>query len=297
MVTVVAATILLCFGLIIQGWHEHRSAARRPTAPHSGIVQANVRPAVFRDAPRRVYPFSIIRGGAFSAEELINALESDPIAASHYQVFQRAHLRTVRSDFVKPVYVSYRKDDRILWTSHAIYLHEGETLLTDGSSYARARCGNRISLVPQEPVAQAEPLPDALDLPEETEAIPEPLLEAAVEFETRRAPVIGPEDFASPVSKPPGLSEVPEIFGPIDTVYRVVPVVDRRPVNPSVPTVVPTDFTGPYPLPPGYVPPPPFTFPPLTITEPVPEPAGFVLFGAAACAFVLVRIRRRHSRT
>jgi hypothetical protein len=55
--------------------------------------------------------------------------------------------------------------------------------LTDGDLYARARCGNRISLVPQAPVAEAEPRTDVLDTPESAEAAPEAILRAALRFD------------------------------------------------------------------------------------------------------------------
>ena len=300
MVGTVAATLLLCCGLVIRGWHKH--SARHTAEFHPPTVLAEVRPGVLRDRQRRVYPFSIIRGGAYSKEELIAALEFDPVAESHYQEFQRTQLRAVRSPFVKPVYLSYRKDNLIYWTGHPIRLHEGETLLTDGSLYARARCGNRISLVAQAPVALEEPLPSTLDLPEEIEAVPETLLKAAVEVEPKLTPMIGPEDFATPVSKPVTMFP-PEgqIFGA--TIVTVLPMVGFSPVTPPPIAVVPVEFlVGSYPTPAGFVPPPVFKFlpPPGTppdVTQPVPEPAGFVLVGVGVSAFLLVSLRRRYTRT
>jgi hypothetical protein len=219
-------------------------------------------------------------------------------------MFQLAQLTTVRSNYVRPVYVSYRKDNRIFWTSHPIHLHEGETLLTDGTLDARARCGNRISLVPQLPVAQAEPPPGVLDTPEETEVIPEPLLHATVEIGNTPVPVIGPEDFASPVTRTPVLDDVPATLIPIDNIFRVVPVVSISPIStPVLPGGVPTDFKDPYPLPPAYVPLPGFV-PPPTITfssppgasQPVPEPGEPVLLAVPVIAFILVSLRRLRGR-
>src|SRR5437764_1059357 len=64
-----------------------------------------------------------------------------------------------------------------------VWLPEGEAVLTDGDNLARARCGNRISFTPQQPVGPevdtdtpeaplhndelqiAVGLPDAFDLP------------------------------------------------------------------------------------------------------------------------------------
>lgn len=286
-----AATSLLCCGLLIQGWVKHRIASNRPVVFHPPTILAGVQPAVLRNAPRRVYPFSIIRGGAYSKEELITALESDPVADSHYQVFQRAQLRTVRSPFVKPVYLSYRKDNRIYWTSHTIALHEGETLLTDGNLYARARCGNRISLVPMAPVAEVEPSPDTLDTPEEVVPIPETLLEEAVELTPPSTPVIGPEDFASPVSKPV-VFDVPQVPTYNSNLFNVVPiVVATLGPGPAGPTInVPVEVPiGEIPTPIGFLPPP-------TFLTPVPEPVAFVPMLIAIGAFLLVSLRRRYVR-
>jgi hypothetical protein len=113
----------------------------------------------------------VIPGGAYTALELIQAQERDPVVAGHYRGFQRNRLRTVQAAVRRPVYVSYRRGESIYWTHRPVYLHDGETLLTDGVLYARARCGNRISETPQQPVdAAMEPPPEILDTP----GLPEP---------------------------------------------------------------------------------------------------------------------------
>jgi len=78
------------------------------------------------------------------------------------------------------------------------------------------------------PVLQPPPyitFPDLLDTPAEAEVIPEPLLHATLEIGNTPVPVIGPEDFASPVTKTPVPDDVPATFIPIDNIFRVVPVV------------------------------------------------------------------------
>jgi hypothetical protein len=127
-----------------------RSSAGLPAQPRRG---------------RPVYPFSVIRGGAYSAGELIHDLDADPVAARHYAVFRRSLVHTTESRFADAVYLSYRVGDAVYWTSRAVRVPRGETLLTDGTNYARARCGNRISLTPQTPVRDLEPAPLALDQP------------------------------------------------------------------------------------------------------------------------------------
>jgi hypothetical protein len=139
------------------------SVALRSFAPPSG---------------RPVYPYSVIRGGAYSAEELVRALDADPVAARHYAVFRRSRVHTTESRFSSRVYLSYRVGDVVYWTRRAVPLPHGETLLTDGENYARARCGNRISEIPQTPVSETEPAPSTLDQPKPPADVPTPKLEA-----------------------------------------------------------------------------------------------------------------------
>lgn len=129
-----------------------RVGVRRATLPHSG---------------RRVYAYAVIRGGAYSAGELAAALESDPVALIHYADFRRSQAKAVESPREQQVYVSYRKNDAVYWTSHRVRIPKGEVLLTDGTNYARARCGNRIFLTPRQPTSAQEPAPGSLDLTEQ----------------------------------------------------------------------------------------------------------------------------------
>ena len=123
-------------------------------------------------ARRPVYPYSVIRGGAYSPSELKDKLASDKVAARHYEAFDLVRVRVIKADSPRPVYVSYRKGESIYWTRRPVQLHKDEPLLTDGVFFARARCGNRVSDSPQKPVAEtaaAEPSPNILDVPERWE--------------------------------------------------------------------------------------------------------------------------------
>jgi hypothetical protein len=128
-----------------------------------------------------VYPYSVIRGGAYSASELVRALDRDPVAAQHYAVFQRARVHAAESPFSEPVFLSYRIGNAIYWTSRPVRLPHGETLLTDGKHYARARCGNRISATSQTPVNDTEPAPSTLDQAKPPADVPLPGLESWAE--------------------------------------------------------------------------------------------------------------------
>ena len=126
---------------------------------------AAARPAKLAPS-RTVYPYSIIRGGAYSAAELTDALLGDPVVARHYAGFTRSSFRVTQSAFAKPVYLSYRIGNNVYWTSQPVRLPPGETLLTDGQNYARARCGNRISQTPQTPLNATEPEPETMNTPQ-----------------------------------------------------------------------------------------------------------------------------------
>ncbi len=117
-------------------------------------------------ADRIIYRHSVIAGGAYNRTELVAALAADRVAARHYADFRLDRVRTLRISSERSVFVSYRVGGSIYWTRKPIHLVAGETLLTDGVEMARARCGNRISETPQEPVAKEEVAAAELDWPE-----------------------------------------------------------------------------------------------------------------------------------
>jgi hypothetical protein len=136
------------------------------TAPMAGLGDpAPVRAASMRTWRRPIYPYSVIRGGAYSGAELDAAWRADPVVAAHYAGFNRTQLRMTRAPVSAAAYVSYRQGNRIYWTRRKVQMAAGEALLTDGVQVARARCGNRISPTPQEPVRAGEADID-LDVPE-----------------------------------------------------------------------------------------------------------------------------------
>jgi hypothetical protein len=112
---------------------------------------------------RRVYRYSVVPGGAADRAGLERILRSDKIVAAHYAGFDVERARPVTVSAPRAVYVSYRKGDKIYWTSRKLMLQAGETLLTDGRKEMRARCANRISDVPRFPVEPHAPSPGSLD--------------------------------------------------------------------------------------------------------------------------------------
>ena len=163
MMQALAAGGLVC-AIIYMCWYLLPGFVRRVSVVTVGRSTAISH--VAKSSPGRpVYPYSVIRGGAYTAAELIDALDRDPVAARHYWAFRRSSVRTTPSPFLEPVFLSYRIGSAIYWTSRPVSLPPGETLLTDGENYARARCGNRISRTPQTPMNDTEPAPETLNTP------------------------------------------------------------------------------------------------------------------------------------
>jgi len=254
---------------------------------------------------RPIYRLSVIPGGAYSPAELMHALEADPVAAAHYAVFERQRLHTVSSPFSRPVYVSYRVGDAVYWTSHAIQLQPHETLLTDGNLFARARCGNRISLTPQQPVAQMEPLSTTLDTHESEINLPPstarllvadlapPIPWEEISAETPVQPVIQPNPFPVQAGGLPTAGGAP---WSVPTWETHNPFWPTTPTTPTVAAVTPGGSGVTVGTTPSTIPPTLTIAPPADeVSPPVPEPDTFVplLLGLV----ILGGLRLRPTRT
>ncbi len=162
-----AVLLALCVGLSTR----NHSQVRRFLHPRHAnpMLRSSTGISQEEGKARKIYPFSIVPGGVYSSEELARSRRIDPVVAKHYAGFGGSisiH-KTVRDNFM---YVSYRKKDRVYWTQTKHRIPGGEYVLTDGKNFARARCGNRLSPVPQEPIAEAgEPDANGLDKPEPPE--------------------------------------------------------------------------------------------------------------------------------
>ena len=113
---------------------------------------------------RQVYPYSVIRGGVHSPEEL-RVAEEDPVVRSHYAGFDTSKFKLVSLEQEKMAYVSYRLGDQVFWTDRKLRLKINEVLMTDGIILARARCGNQISETPRTPVSVEQPSLSIQDIP------------------------------------------------------------------------------------------------------------------------------------
>jgi hypothetical protein len=121
-----------------------------------------------------VFPYSIIPGGASTPRALKEAIAADPVVSAHYANFDVARTRVVRLAEPRVAHVSYRTGNEVFWTRRPVLLPAGETLLTDGTHYARTRCGNQLAVAPGA-VSAEEPAPQTLDTP-----VPAPQKSAAL---------------------------------------------------------------------------------------------------------------------
>jgi len=131
------------------------------------IQPAAMHPESLTKPESLVYPWSVVPGGVFSREAARQAVDRDPIVEEHYRAVRVANLRSEQLTKAKSAYVSYRKGDTIYWTRNPVLLKAGETVLTDGESMIRGRCGNMVSETPRTPVAPVhlEPPPPAMEVP------------------------------------------------------------------------------------------------------------------------------------
>lgn len=173
-------------------------------------------------------------GGAYSRNELADWATRDPVVRQHYDGFRitSASLVTAQQDLF--VYVSYRRNNEVLWTSRKLRVPKGEILWSDGEHLARARCGNRLAQTPP-PNAHHAPLePPGLDLPPFSMPLyRRGLVPSAEAPELPPPPVIGTLGDVQPVYQPSWTAAPPS--PPVD--------VAATPVWPA----------SPFPAPPGIV--------------------------------------------
>ena len=108
---------------------------------------------------RPVFKYSIVPGGVRSADEVIRAMQRDPVVAEHYARVVPASLRVETLPAPLSVHVSYRVGDQVFWTKKTLTLSKGEKVLTDGKTTLRERCGNILSVEPLAPALETEPAP------------------------------------------------------------------------------------------------------------------------------------------
>jgi hypothetical protein len=164
---ILAATSMLCLtGFLAVVTHEiwpRRAEVASDVAANLGAPAAGDAHAASAEASRPVFRHSIVPGGAYSRHEVVAAMRKDAVVAAHYQDIDVDKVHATTATAARAVYVSYRIGDRVYWTKNRVRLAAGETLLTDGETEIRARCGNLLSDDAQQPVAAEEPPVALLD--------------------------------------------------------------------------------------------------------------------------------------
>ena len=176
---------------------------------------------------RKIYPLSVIHGGAYSAEELNRARQLDSVVGAHYANFGRNPVvQQIPANLL--MYVSYRKSDKVYWTRTKRHIPRGESVLSDGKNLARARCGNRLSFTPQQPVGPEK------ELSEEAFNAPE-VPKVSIPFNAPMPPVTE-ADLYVPASPP-----LTDLFSPAPP-----PFAASQPVTPTWPggAYAPTGMPG-----------------------------------------------------
>ena len=125
---------------------------------------------VVEQVTRKVYPYSIVPGGAENLDDAKRAM-NDPAVKANFAGFDFPKLRQVKLAKNLSGYVSYRWDERIYWTSKMLTLRVDETVFTDGVRLVRGRCMNPYSPVAMLPVGPNEPTEQVLDTPVEIPVI------------------------------------------------------------------------------------------------------------------------------
>ena len=212
----------------------------------------------------RIYPYSVVDGGVHSVQELRNAIWRDPVVAKHYSNFKLDRAKVVEACAGGDFHVSYRIGEEIFWTKKRLKVAKGETLITDGTNFARTRCANLLSEAPQVKTSSDEPPPEVFDTP--TLPSPEPV--------PSPSPVVvggGPSDPGDPTSQSLDAPAWPSS----NPTPSITPVASGG--DPPATTLPPSDPT-------------PFLSPPIPGREsrnpsdpapvPVPEPTTLLLLGS-----------------
>ncbi len=143
----------------------HFGPAARQRERFTPAPRPSAQPAPAREY-RPVYPYSVVPGGVFSRQEALRAAAGDRVVAAHYTGFDLRRARAVRLERDWVAHVSFRIENAVYWTRRPLKLRQGEVLLTDGGSYIRARCGNRVAEKKLSPTTAQEPPAAVLDTPE-----------------------------------------------------------------------------------------------------------------------------------
>ena len=270
---------------------------------------------------RPVYRYSVVPGGTYTSAELQTAIATDPVVATHYAQVDLSRVRVERVTRDRLVHVSYRNGDEVFWTKRKVLLRQGETILTDGTTQIRARCGNCISDEPLLPTSESEPdavefdrLVDESDTPPRVTP-PDPVIVPPFMDVPSIVQDVAPDLSGTPAPFASHRFGAPEPLAALTPGGRPIPTGDPiidmpNPLSPR-PGIDPPPTGGVPPGGPGPLVPADVLFPgvPPTISNtpplmdddpppgnpvPVPEPGTILLIGVGAAA--ALRVLRARSR-
>jgi hypothetical protein len=259
---------------------------------------------------RLVYAYSVVPGGVADAEDVRRAVAADPVVGEHYRGLNFAHLVTASLSADTTAYVSFRKGDRVYWTTKKVRLSKGEAVLSDGINMVRARCGNRISDASKAGTTSQEPpeaelntplLPGGPMAPLQLPGPPEQarLLAAAIAPLLPEPPPPLPANPEEMISSDPkdGTLAPPEQDGPAGPYWYVFPSPGYFPgwglepvLSPAQQPKDPVDPVGSGDT--------ARTSSETPLAAPAPEPSSWLLVGAGMLGLggLLTRARRRSNR-
>lgn len=227
--------LMFLFGIYEESAQSPRATRIIRTVPESYSFADYKVPVIQEPVEERViYPYSVVRGGVHSRDELLREINRDPVVANHYSGFDASDARIVRVQDAKQVHVSYRINDKVFWSARKITLARGEALISDGQNLARVRCGNRVSVVPQEPVSAEEPAPEVFNTPTivvQPDIIDEPTIPDVT------APLFS--ELTSPTTiHPPETMTLADSFPPVYPDFFVTPDFYEGPEVPEPGTLI-----------------------------------------------------------
>ena len=160
------SVLLLCALALSLGGYRKRLAYSHEGGISRDVLTPAHTASLLSRALHPSYPYSVIPGGVYSPAELRFAVGSERVVREHYAGFNLSAVRLVTLNQDRLQFVSYRRGDHVFWTSKKLWIRKGEVLLTDGTNYARTRCGNRLCVNLQGHVDPHEPSAALLSLPE-----------------------------------------------------------------------------------------------------------------------------------
>lgn len=259
-------------------WRTASNLEIRRTVPALPIRYVTT--MVEQEVKRRVYPYSIVPGGAEDVRQARIAM-TDPAVKAHYADVNLPGLKQVTLETNLVGYVSYRWGEKIYWTTKTLTLRAGEKVFTDGVHIVRGRCLNCYSAHPMLPTRPREPTEKAMDAPVEM---------PVTVYSFPKLPVLAPELPIPPGELTPVVPDIPRSLASVVgkaaggrfwfPILPIIPPIHRHPSNPpSNPAI---------PLVPGTPP----VIPPVAI---VPEPHYAWLLLAGFGVLIICRRRRRVS--